>query len=98
MLKYDELPNWILKYEVEDLNFIKKFILFSGSLKDMAKDYGVTYPTLRIRLNKIIEKLNEVEEPQDDDFISRIKNLAIDDKIDIDAAKILINEYRRIKK
>ena len=28
----------------EDLSFIKRFVLASGSLKKMAEMYGVTYP------------------------------------------------------
>ena len=35
--------------------FIKKFLLASGSLKEVAGLYGVTYPTVRLRLDRLID-------------------------------------------
>jgi hypothetical protein len=98
MLNYDDIPNWILRLEKEDLNFIKKLIKASGSLKDMARDYDISYPTIRLRLNKLIEKVDMEEEESDDAYIQKIKSLAIDNKIDLETARILINDYRRVKK
>ena len=95
MLKYNDIPNWIVNLESEDLEFIKKIIIFSGSLKDLAKEYNVTYPTIRIKLNKLINA-SEKEEP--DLYIEKIKTLAINDKISIDIAKELIKDYQRLKK
>jgi len=39
--------------------FIEMFILSSGSLKEMAKKLGVSYPTVRTRLDEIIKALSE---------------------------------------
>ena len=50
------MPSWIEDLEEEDLTFIKNFVLTSGSLKEMAAKYGVTYPTVRLRLDRLIEK------------------------------------------
>lgn len=97
MLTYDEIPNWILKLELEEIEFIKKLILFSGSLKDLAKDYNVTYPTIRIRVDKIIEKVKANDNREIDPYIEKIKTLALNDKIDYETAKILINEYKKVK-
>lgn len=97
MLTYDEIPNWILKLELEEIEFIKKLILFSGSLKDIAKDYNVTYPTIRIRVDKIIEKVKANDNREIDPYIEKIKTLALNDKIDYETAKILINEYKKVK-
>jgi len=41
----------------EDLDLIVELVLRSGSLKDLATAYGVTYPTIRLRLDKVIERL-----------------------------------------
>jgi len=41
----------------EDLAFLKRFVLASGSLKDTAHYYGISYPTVRIRLDRLIEKI-----------------------------------------
>ena len=97
-MRYDDLPVWITLLENEDLNFIKKMVLASGSLKDLAKEYNVTYPTMRNRLDKLIEKIKIYDQEENDEFIERIKILAIDDKIDLDTAKLLIEEYRGTKR
>lgn len=39
--------------------FILEFVKASGSLKDMAKSLGVSYPTVRNMLDEIIEKLHK---------------------------------------
>jgi hypothetical protein len=41
----------------EDLDIIVELVLRSGSLKDLATSYGVTYPTIRLRLDRLIERL-----------------------------------------
>lgn len=46
----------------EDLSLIIEFVLCSGSLKDLAKRYGVSYPTIRTRLDGVIERLRAAVE------------------------------------
>lgn len=92
------VPDWMVNLEDEDVTFIKKFILASGSLKEIAKEYGVTYPTVRLRLDKIIQKISIEEKVDEDPYIAIIKRLAINEKIDFDTAKILVNEYRKTMK
>ena len=53
----DFIPDWLSALEDEDLVFVKKFLLASGSLKEMARQYGVTYPTVRLRLDRLIQKI-----------------------------------------
>ncbi len=91
----DILPNWISNLDEEDVAFIKRFVLASGSLKEMAKQYGVTYPTVRLRLDRLIQKIELSDNIAEDSYISLIKKLAIDGKIDYETAKILIGEYRK---
>lgn len=98
MLKYEQLPNWIINLDIEDISYIKKLILYSGSLKELAKEYDVSYPTIRIRMDKLIEKVKLYDKEEIDPYIEKIKLLAINDKIDLDTAKILIQEYRSVKK
>jgi hypothetical protein len=45
----------------EDQEFIVGFIKASGSLKEMADILKVSYPTVRNRLDEIIEKLKQSE-------------------------------------
>ena len=47
----------------DDRKFVKSFVLDSGSLKDMARRYGVSYPTVRNRLDDLIARLREIDEP-----------------------------------
>ena len=92
------VPEWLVNLDDEDLNFIKKFILASGSLKEIANAYGVTYPTVRLRLDRIIQKIQISDDTQNEPFISLIKRLAVNEKLDFDTAKILIGEYKKVTK
>ena len=92
-----DFPAWLTDLEPEDLTFIKKFILSSGSLKEVAALYGVSYPTVRLRLDRLIQKIKISETAEADPYVSLVKRLAVDDKLDFDTAKILITEYRRTK-
>ena len=49
----------------EDQQFALAFILRSGSLKAMARLYGVSYPTVRNRLDDLIARLNKIAEAQE---------------------------------
>ena len=91
------VPVWMAELEDEDLAFIKKFILASGSLKEVASVYGVSYPTVRLRLDRLIQKIRLSETAEADPYVSLVKRLAVDDKLDFDTAKILITEYRKTK-
>ena len=57
----DSQRSWIDHLEEEDLAFIKRFVLASGSLKEMASVYGVSYPTVRGRLDRLIERIRIAE-------------------------------------
>ena len=91
------LPEWMAGLEEEDVAFIKRFILASGSLKEVAGQYGVSYPTVRLRLDRLIQKIRLVEDTAADPYIAAIKRLAMDEKLDLDTAKILIAEYKKTR-
>lgn len=50
----------LLSLSEEDQLFVELFILASGSLKEMAETYSVTYPTIRSRLDGVLERLRGV--------------------------------------
>ena len=52
-----ELP---LLARLQEQQFIIDFVKSSGSLKDMAKSMGVSYPTVRNILDDLIEKLTKM--------------------------------------
>lgn len=93
----EKLPNWLSSLDYEDIEFIKKFILTSGSLKEIAKIYEVSYPTVRLRLDKLIQNIEINDKNLNEPFISFIKELSLDEKIDLDTAKLIINEYKKEK-
>ena len=94
----EAVPSWMAGLEEEDAVFIKRFILASGSLKEIAAQYGVSYPTVRLRLDRLIQKIRIGEDEEADPYIGLIKRLAIEDKIDVDAAKTLIRRYKETRR
>ena len=55
---------WLDYLDDEDLAFVKRFILCSGSLKELAGAYGISYPTVRLRLDRLIAKIQVVDDQQ----------------------------------
>ena len=49
----------LTRLEEDDLDFIVQFVLASGSLKDMAQLYGVSYPTIRASLDRVIANIRQ---------------------------------------
>lgn len=47
----------------------------SGSLKEIAKEYDVTYPTVRLRLDRLIQKIKVCDEMDNDPYIALVKGL-----------------------
>jgi len=90
-----DVPNWILSLEAEDLEFIKNFVINSGSLKKIAKFYDVSYPTVRIRLDRLIQTIKLNDELDNEEFIQFIKRLSIEDRINIEEAKLIIEKYKK---
>ena len=89
------LPPWLSGLSEEGLSFLRRFVLSSGSLKEVAREYGVSYPTVRLRLDRLIQKIRLAEEEQADPYISLIKRLALEEKLDLDTAKVLIAAYKQ---
>lgn len=96
-MNIDKIPEWILAMEQEDIAFVKNFVLNSGSLKEIAKVYDVSYPTVRLRLDKVIQKIQLYENQKQEPFSWFIKTLAVESKIDLETAKIIIEKYEESK-
>lgn len=60
-----ELPP-LARLRGDDQTFILEFMKASGSLKEMAKLLGLSYPTVRNRLDEIIERVKLAEKPEED--------------------------------
>ena len=55
-----------LNLSPDQQTFAMDFIRASGSLKEIAAQYGVSYPTVRARLDRIIEALNAEKAPREE--------------------------------
>jgi len=90
---------WTDFLEDEDLAFVKRFILFSGSLKDLANAYGVSYPTLRLRLDRLIDKIRMLENQRIEDPYERVLRAQFaDGKLEASTFKQLLSVYQEQKK
>jgi hypothetical protein len=79
----------------EDVQFLRRFLLASGSLKDVAAEYGVSYPTVRARLDRLIAKVQAAEEPRiQDPFERKLRLLVADLKLPAYLAKELLEAHR----
>ncbi len=94
-----QTKRWVDFLEEEDLAFIKRFILFSGSLKDLANAYGVSYPTLRLRLDRLIEKIKILDSQKIEDRFERLLRAQFaDGKLDSSTFRQLLSAYQNDKK
>lgn len=60
-----ELPP-LARLRYEDQVFVAEFVRNHGSIKDMERAFGISYPTVKNRLNRITEQLRlgvDVERP-----------------------------------
>lgn len=51
----------LAKLRYEDQVFVSEFVRCHGSIKYMEKAFGISYPTVKNRLNKIVQQLQLVE-------------------------------------
>ena len=94
----ENIPQWAKELSEEDWQFVKRLLLASGSLKDVANQYGISYPTVRIRLNRLIDKVRilDSQKPKTP-FHQKVQTLVAEGKLDISIARILIREFEKDK-
>ncbi|TMK96150.1 MAG: DUF2089 domain-containing protein, partial [Actinobacteria bacterium] len=67
---------WLEHLSEEDLAFLKRFLLASGTLKELARQYGISYPTVRLRLDRLIDRVKLIDEQSGaDPFELRLRSL-----------------------
>ena len=71
-----DLPE-LARLDHDDQTFIAAFVKCHGSIKQMEKYFGISYPTVKSRLNRIGEKLDfveiEVEKNINGDILDRLE-------------------------
>src|SRR5713101_6038472 len=74
-------PPPLARLAAEDQTFVAAFVRCHGSIKQMEKYFGVSYPTIKNRLNRIgallpfaeIEPVPELEQASTSELLSRLE-------------------------
>jgi hypothetical protein len=86
---------WIDYLDDEDLMFIKRLVLASGSLKKVAREYDISYPTVRLRLDRLIAKIQVIEDQQVvEPFERLLRSKYAEGKLSADTLKQLLAAHR----
>jgi hypothetical protein len=87
------------RLEDDDLEFVQRLVLASGSLKGVAAAYGVSYPTIRGRLDKLIGRLRGLVEGRPaDPMADLLADLIERGEIGPSAARAVLNLHRKLLK
>jgi len=90
------LNGWLNYLSDEDLAFVKRFLLASGSLKELAQAYGISYPTVRLRLDRLITKIQVVDDQRIESPFERLARAQYaEGKIDMATLKLLLAAHQQ---
>jgi hypothetical protein len=87
------VEDWLAALTESDRAFVRTLVLNSGSLKSTAEAYGVSYPTIRARLDRVIAKIAAVESGPGDPFVTSITGMVIDGTLSKEIAERVIRTY-----
>ena len=71
-----ELP-LLAQLSAEDQIFVMAFIRYNGSIKEMERVFGISYPTVKNRLRNIAERLKftlDPPEPVEEEILTQLEN------------------------
>ena len=89
------VPVWFGELGDEDREFVRRFVLASGSLKELAEGYGVSYPTIRVRLDRLIARVKAAEEARAADPLERkVRVLVAEGVIDAGVGRQLLAAHK----
>lgn len=87
---------WVDGLSDEDLMFVKRFLLASGSLKELAAAYGISYPTVRLRLDRLIQKIELLDDHRPaSPFERHLRTLYADGRLDLETLKTLLAAHEQ---
>jgi hypothetical protein len=88
--------SWLDQLSDEDTSFIKRFVLASGSLKELAGAYGISYPTIRLRLDRLIEKIRVLDDAEIvSEFERVLRTRYAEGRIDMETLKALLSAHEK---
>jgi len=92
-MKQQEHP--LLTLDHDDLEFIVQLVLASGSLKDLAGHYSVSYPTIRARLDRVLARLKGALEGKPVDAMAELLGDLVErGEMTLRAAKSVLELHR----
>lgn len=90
------MADWLDHMSDEDRAFIKRFVLASGSLKALAEEYDISYPTVRLRLDRLIDRIKIFDSERiTSDFEKVLRAQYADGKIDLATLKTLLQAHKK---
>jgi hypothetical protein len=69
-------PPQLAQLSIDDQVFVAAFVRSHGSIKEMERIFGVSYPTIKARLNRIAERLDFIDTdpaPTGADVVERLR-------------------------
>ena len=92
----EEIESSLSHLDEADQEFVIRFVLASGSLKDVAAGYGVSYPTIRSRLDRVISRLAELRRGQPVSPLRELlAKLVEKGELGATAARRILEEHRK---
>lgn len=85
----------LLELNDEEREFVLRLVLASGSLKELAKLYAVSYPTIRARLDRLIERLRTfVDQRPADPMANLLADFVEQSQLTAGAARQILDLHR----
>lgn len=83
----------------EELDLVLQFVLASGSLKELAQVYQVSYPTIRLRVDRLITRVRQFTGgTPPDPMMQLLADLVEKGEITVAAARSVRDLYRQEKR
>lgn len=99
--KRDSKSGWqhpLLALSEEELDLVLQLVLASGSLKDLARVYQVSYPTIRLRVDRLIKRVRQLANgAMPDPMMQLLAELVEHGEITVPAARSVRDLYRQQK-
>jgi hypothetical protein len=92
----EAIERWTDQLDEDELGFVKQFVMASGSLKDLAARYGVSYPTVRLRMDRLIQKIEVFDKFHERSETERkLRAFYAEGRLPDDVFKSLLNTARK---
>lgn len=73
----------------EQINFVEVFLLSRGNIKEVEKELGISYPTVRGKLNEIVALLGHKEQKEQEEVVRKSEVITMLDNGEITAEEAI---------